>query len=92
MPIPEFMVVVGGMVVVDGIMVVEVIVDVDGIVVIVDILLPEVMVVGDVILVPGVLVAACAAAANDTMRSAVSAILRFICCSPCVCIFPDDIP
>jgi hypothetical protein len=77
----------------DGIMPGEVIMDDDGIVLMVvipltgvmvevDILLPGVMV-GDVILIPGVMVVACAVAANETMRSAVSTILRFMWCSPC---------
>ncbi len=88
MAVPEVIVVVEGIVVVEdmvvdeGIVVVEVMVVDEGIVVVEDILLPGVIVVVEVILVPEVLVAACAAAASERIRSAVSAIFLFICFSP----------
>jgi len=69
----EVIVVVEGIVVVVGIVLLEVIVVVEGIVVL------EVIFVVDDILVPEDLVVACAAAVRLRIRSAVSAIVLFIC-------------
>ncbi len=87
MPIPEVMVVVEGMVVVVDMVVVEGMVVVLGIVVVEDMVVVLGIVVVEAILVPVVMVAACAAAASERMRSAVNAIFCFICFSPLQCVF-----